>query len=234
MFTISKQTKSIGLHYLLFLAADGGNRASFVQLRSMRPEGEVKSAQSRASEEAAIRETVAVFQRYRLDYGRAIAVAREARARLGILPQIPARRQARILPDTQRKAFLDAVEISGNAQHILLFMLLDGSPLRASEVVDISREAVTFKRRTVEIALGGERPNVSVQIPASRRAMVEQYLINSKNQWYLFESRHRAQLSMRWLQMLARKYGDEAGIPEMQCRLLHRTKDQAKRRVQFK
>ncbi len=191
------------------------------QLRFMRLEGEVKSAESSASVEAAIRETVAVFQRYRLDYGRAIAVARVARARLGIAPQPATKRQPRLLTDAQRTDFISAVEQAGNAQHILLSLLLDGTQMRASEVVGLRRAAVELNGRTLEI-VSGEGRDCSLTTPTKLCSIVEGCFASSETQVYLFESRHKAQLSLRWLQMLARTYGDHAGIPEMKCRLLVR------------
>ena len=126
--------------------------------------------------EAAIREMATVMRRHRLDYNQTVYVAGQARQRVGITQQAPARRLPRNLTEAQREAFFAAVQRGGIPAHDLLFRLLYATGLRVAEMTAMRRDAVDMDTSTMRVNAGkGNRDRV-VLFPEGLRLPLRLYL----------------------------------------------------------
>lgn len=171
----------------------------------------------------AIREMASVLRRHRLNALQASYVLRKAREEVGVEPYRPAKRLPRNLTETERDAFFRAVEAEGLAEHVLLFRLLYATGLRVAEMVNARREHLDLTACILRVVAGKGNKDRMVLFPASLRLPLRLHLDNTPEQVYLFESRRRERLTPRWVQLLAARYGEAAGIEKMTPHRLRHT-----------
>lgn len=116
------------------------------------------------------------MRRHRLDYNQTVYVAGQARQRVGITQQAPARRLPRNLTEAQREAFFAAVQRGGIPAHDLLFRLLYATGLHVAEMTAMRRDAVDVDTSTMRVNAGkGNRDRV-VLFPEGMRLPLRLYL----------------------------------------------------------
>lgn len=174
--------------------------------------------------ESAIREMASVLRRHRLDYGQSVYVLRRARVSIGLTVERKKKRLPRNLTDRERDAFFATVEAGGNAQHVLLFRLMYVTGLRVSELVALQRRDVDLSTGAIRVNEGKGGKDRCVLFPESLRLPLSLYLTTlPEGQIFLFESRRRQKLTVRWVQLLAARYGEQAGIVRMHPHRLRHT-----------
>jgi len=164
--------------------------------------------------EPAVREMASVLRRHRLDYRQAIYVAKRARERAGLAYQRPPQKLPKNLTAAQRDSFFEVVE-KANPMHALMFRLAYVSALRVSELVKLRREDVDLDACTVRVNQGKGSKDRVVPFPEALVLPLRLHLNATVGAAYLFESeRTRRPLTTRWVQMLGKRYGEAAGIPD--------------------
>lgn len=181
-----------------------------VQLRGMQPKSEHD-----AGLQTAIRDMAAVLRRHRLDYLQSGYVMRRARKLVGMESHRPQKRLPDNLTDAERDAFFAAIQRGGNAQHDLLFRLMYYTGLRVSELVNARREHMDVPTCSLRVVNGKGAKDRTVLFPQALQLALRLYLESVPDQAYLFESRRRQKLTTRWIQTLAMRYGEAAGITRM-------------------
>jgi integrase len=163
----------------------------------------------------AIRETASVFRRHRLEYHQVCYVVKQARRSLGIEQKRPSKRLPRNLSADELASFFSAVEQGGDAVHQLLFRLLYFTGLRVSELTAVTRLDVDLSERTIRVNLGKGGKDRVVLYPDHLQLGLRLHMESHPGHRFLFESRRRERLTSRWIQLLAKRYGDLAGIDRM-------------------
>ena len=171
----------------------------------------------------AIRETASVFRRHRLSYDQIAYVVKQARRSLDIKQERAAKRLPRNLSAEELTAFVSAIEHGGDASHQLLFRLMFFTGLRVSELTAVTRLDVDLTERTIRVNLGKGGKDRVVLYPDHLQLALRLHLESAPGQRYLFESRRRERLTSRWIQLLASRYGDAAGIERMHPHRLRHT-----------
>ena len=182
-----------------------------------------QKSESETSLQDAIREMASVVRRHRLDYQQTAYVLRKARALVGVEKLHIGKRLPKILTDTERDAFFQAIEKGGNTQHELLFRLLYVTGLRVSELTNLRREHLDIPRCTVQVVAGKGDKDRTVLFPETLQLALRLYLDATPNYVFLFETRRRQAMTPRWVQTLAHQYGDQAGITHMHPHRLRHT-----------
>jgi len=171
----------------------------------------------------AIRETASVFRRHRLSYDQIAYVVKQARRSLDIKQERAAKRLPRNLSAGELSAFFSAIESGGDASHQLMFRLLFFTGLRVSELTAVTRLDVDLTERTIRVNQGkGAKDRVTLY-PDHLQLALRLHLESRPGQRYLFESRRRERLTSRWIQLLASRYGQAAGIEKMHPHRLRHT-----------
>jgi integrase/recombinase XerD len=183
-------------------------------MRSSKLNCEVVSV-TEASLDPAIREVCSVIRRYRLTYDQLAYVLKSARRRMEIVaprrvPPLP-----KALSEDQLQRFFAAIRKSGNAEHELLFRMMYVTGARVSEVAKLKFADIDLALATVRIELGKGAKSRIVMIPASLLLTLRVHIQSRPAGIYLFETRRRGKFSCRWIQELARRYGNLAGISNM-------------------
>jgi len=174
--------------------------------------------------EGAIREMASVLRRHRLDYAQSAYVLRRARAAVGVRVEREKKRLPKNLTDAERDAFFGAVEAGGVAQHVLLFRLLYVTGLRVGEMVAVQRADVDLSACAIRVNEGKGGKDRRVLFPDTLLLPLRLYLnALPAEQGYLFETRRRQKMTARWVQTLAARYGDAAGIQGMHPHRLRHT-----------
>ena len=171
----------------------------------------------------AIRETASVFRCHRLSYDQIAYVVKQARRTLDIKQERAATRLPRNLSAEELSAFFSAIERGGDASHQLLFRLMFFTGLRVSELTAVTRLDVDLSERTIRVNQGKGAKDLVVLYPDHLQLALRLHLESAPGQRYLFESRRREQLTSRWVQLLASKYGNAEGIEKMHSHRLRHT-----------
>lgn len=180
----------------------------------MKPKRELDQVPDAQALEPAVREMASVLRRHRLDYRQAIYVAKRARERVGLLYQRPPQKLPKNLTKSQREAFFRVVE-KASAEHALLFRLMYVTGLRVSELVKVRRDNVDLDARTIRVNQGKGSKDRVVPFPEALLLPLRLHLSANTEAEALFESRRRQPLTSRWVQVLAKRYGEAAGITDM-------------------
>lgn len=174
--------------------------------------------------DGAIREMASILRRHRLDFAQSAYVLRRARASVGVQVEREKKRLPKNLTDGERDAFFVAVEAGGNVQHLLLFRLTYTTGLRVSEMVAVKRADVDLASCSIRVNEGKGGKDRRVLFPDALLLPLRLYLDGlPAEQVYLFETRRRQKMTARWVQTLAAKYGDAAGIDGMHPHRLRHT-----------
>lgn len=160
----------------------------------------------------AIREVASVLRRYRLGYDQSAYIMKMARKTVGLHRPSKGRKLPKSLSNEQLDAFFASVAKGANAEHELMFKLLYATAARCSELTNIKREDVSLSASTIRIVCGKGSKDRVVLFPASLRMALQLHLNATGDQTYLFETRQRRRYSARWVQTLAHRYGEGAGI----------------------
>lgn len=163
----------------------------------------------------AIRDVTNAFRRHRLNYFQTQYVVRRARAALGIAKVAPAKRLPKTLSDAEVAAFFEAVRRAGNGQHLLAFQALWATGLRVSEFVHLTRDDIDLDSRTIMVRQGKGAKDRVVPLPEQLSLALRLHLESNRQQRYVFETSRNSHYSVRYLQHLARQYGEAAGIEGM-------------------
>lgn len=165
--------------------------------------------------EPAIREVCSTIRRYRLSYDQLSYVVKVARRRQEIVAPRRASPLPKGLTEDELKKFFAAIRTCGQAEHELLFRVIYVTGARVSEACKIRQTDVDLSASTIRIECGKGAKSRVVMIPASLLLTLRVHVQSKPKQVYLFESRRRTKLSPRWVQELARRYGQYAGIEKM-------------------
>lgn len=171
----------------------------------------------------AIRDVTNAFRRHRLDYHQTQYVVRRARATLGIAKSAPAKRLPKTLSDAEVASFFSAVQRAGNAQHLLAFQVLWATGLRVAEFASLRREDVDLESRTITVRQGKGSKDRVVPLPEQLALALRLHLDATSGQRFVFETSRRTRFSVRYLQHLAKRYGEAAGIEGMHPHRLRHT-----------
>jgi integrase/recombinase XerD len=156
-----------------------------------------------------------VFRRHRLSYSQIAYVVRRARQSLDIVEKRPTKKLPRNLSGHELSSFFSAVERNGDASHQLIFRLLFFTGLRVAELTSVTRLDVNLDERMIRVNLGKGGKDRMVLYPDHLQLSLRLHMEAHPGQRYLFESRRRERLSSRWIQLLAKEYGELAGIERM-------------------
>lgn len=191
-------------------------------MRSSESNCDVSSA-SEASLDPAIRELCSIIRRHRLTYDQLSYVAKRARRRLELHPPRRPVPLPKALSEDQLNRFFSAISEKGVPEHELLFRIAFATGARVSELCRIRRDHVDLSAATIRIEIGKGGKSRIVMVPASILLPLRVHMQSTSSQAYLFETRRRNRYSPRWVQVLASRYGDRAGIADMHPHRLRHT-----------
>jgi integrase/recombinase XerD len=127
------------------------------------------------------------------------------------------------LTSVQLEDFFAQVKKSGNSTHEVLFQILYATGCRVSEICNAMRDDGDIEGGKIFVRQGKGAKDRIVLFPTAMRLPMRLYMDATKENLYLFESRRRQKLSTRWVQTLAKTYGEKAGIPDMHPHRLRHT-----------
>lgn len=183
-------------------------------MRSSEAKNEVLSMVE-ATLEPAIRELCSLIRRHRLSYDQLGYVAKCARRRMGLQPPRRPVPLPKALMKDELERFFDSIRKHGEAEHELLFKVAYATGARVSELCRIRRDHVDLAAATIRIEHGKGGKSRIVMVPASILLPLRVHIQSTPSQEYLFETRRRSRYSPRWVQVLASRYGELAGIENM-------------------
>lgn len=187
---------------------------NFGEMRSSDSKCEVLSVAD-ATLEPVIRELCSLIRRHRLNYDQLGYVSKRARQRLELHPPRRPVPLPKALSQDELESFFNSIRKHGTAEHELLFRVAYATGARVSEMCNIRREHVDLGAATVRIEQGKGGKSRVVMLPASVLLTLRLHIQSNPNQAFLFETRRRSRFSVRWVQALAAKYGQLAGIEDM-------------------
>lgn len=164
---------------------------------------------------SAAAEICSIIRRHRLGYDQLSYCVREARKATG---QSSPKRPIRLpknLTSVQLEGFFSAVKKGGNPTHEILFQVMFSTGCRVAEVCNIKRDDVDVEGSKIFVRQGKGSKDRVVLFPSALQLPLRLYLDATRENLYLFESRRRQKLSARWVQTLAKKFGEAAGISDM-------------------
>jgi len=123
----------------------------------------------------------------------------------------------------QLNRFFSAFTEKGIPEHELLFRIAYATGARVSELCRIRRDHVDLGAATIRIESGKGGKSRIVMVPASILLPLRVHMQSTSSQEFLFETRRRTRYSPRWIQVLASRYGDLAGIEHMHPHRLRHT-----------
>lgn len=173
--------------------------------------------------EPAIRELCSLIRRYRLGYDQLGYVAKCARRRLDLQPPGRPAPLPKALSQDELDRFFRAIQKYGVAEHELLFKVAYATGARVSELCNIKREHVDLAAATIRIEHGKGGKSRIVMVPASILLPLRVHMQSTPSQDYLFETKRKTRYSTRWIQVLASRYGELAGIENMHPHRLRHT-----------
>jgi integrase len=127
------------------------------------------------------------------------------------------------LSQDQLNRFFRAITESGVPEHELIFRIAFATGARVSELSRIRREHVDLTAATIRIEHGKGGKSRIVMVPASILLPLRVHMQSTPSQEYLFETKRKSRYSTRWIQVLASRYGDLAGIEDMHPHRLRHT-----------
>jgi integrase/recombinase XerD len=127
------------------------------------------------------------------------------------------------LSQHELESFFKSIRKHGKAEHELLFRVAYATGARVSELCNIRREQVDLDAATIRIEQGKGGKSRVVMLPASVLLTLRLHMQSNPDQAFLFETRRRSRFSVRWVQALAAKYGQLAGIKDMHPHRLRHT-----------
>lgn len=163
----------------------------------------------------AIREVASVFRRHRLSYDQTAYVVRRARSMVELRNERSRKALPLNLTREELRRFIGAVDASGNPEHSLMYRLLLYTGMRVSELTSCLRASVDIESCQVRVIEGKGRKDRIVLFPRDLQLPVRLHLEATQGQTYLFETIRREALSTRWVQVLTKRYGHQAGIEKM-------------------
>ena len=164
---------------------------------------------------AAAAEICGVIRRHRLGYDQLGYCVKEARKAMGQHSPQRAKRLPKNLSGVELQDFFSAIKKEKSPTHEILFQLLFVTGCRVSELCNIRRDDVNVEASTIFIRQGKGKRDRVVMFPNALQLPLKLYMDGTRQNVFLFESRRREKFSSRWIQTLAKKYGDDAGVSNM-------------------
>lgn len=199
-----------------------GEALNLGEMRSSKSNCEVLSVAD-TSLEPAVRELCSLIRRHRLSYDQLSYVSKRARRRLELSPPGRPAPLPKALSQEELDRFFAAISKGGTPEHELLFRVAFATGARVSELCRIKREHVDLTASTIRIEVGKGGKSRMVMVPASILLPLRVHTQSTVGQEYLFETRRRTRYSARWVQVLAARYGELAGIADMHPHRLRHT-----------
>jgi len=169
-----------------------------------------------------IREITAIIRKNRLTYDQFAYVLKQARKQANLAPAKRLQKLPKSLSPEQVESFFAAVRKNGTSEHELFFRLMYYTGARISEARNIKRADVSVTECSLRIVCGKGGKDRIVLFPQHLQLALTLHLAATQKQVFLFESNRKTPLSSRWVQVLAVRYGNLAGIDGMHChRLRH-------------
>lgn len=148
-------------------------------------------------------------RRFRMSYENLQYLFMLVRQRCDLKPR--ARKGSRLIEIPTEAEFEKFFSVIRNQKHRLIFLMLDGSGLRVSELCNLEVHRIDFATNLVTVKQGkGSKDRVTV-IGNRLREKLEIYLAD-KNLRYLFESSRGSKFGPRSIQLLCAHYRKKAGI----------------------
>lgn len=94
----------------------------------------------------------------------------------------------------------------------VILALLYSSGLRVSELVKLIIQDIDFEERTIRIRGKGDKDRIVLFDDTTKKLIIEYINIRDSDSKYLFINKNGNKLSSRYIQMMIKKYAEEAGI----------------------
>lgn len=154
-----------------------------------------------------IRMLVIATRKHKLDYGSLRYIHRQAVKRSRITKPRPAKKLYDLPTTEEFDLFFDCIE---DSQIKLIFMLLQNTGLRVSELCNLKVEKINFQNTTIFITGKGNKDRI---VPITKKIIDRvQLFLSGRKHHYLFETSRSTPFTPRRIEQLCQRYKTKAGI----------------------